>query len=127
MPVDASVVAKIEAVCEEALVDAVAAGAACVATLDAWRADVEAGGGAAMFKDRRAANEAADRPRLLMDEIKQEVLARRQEDMLALIRASPAWGYEQGSIGKTGNIRIHDSSAAAAGSSEMVFDHMAVG
>ena len=127
MPLDASVVQNIEAVCEEALAAATAAGAPCVHTLDAWLADVEADGGAAMFKDRRAANESADRPRGLMDEMKQEVLARRQEDMLALIRASPAWGYEQGSIGKTGNMRIHDSSAAAAGSSEMVHDHMAAG
>ncbi len=124
---DSSVVAKIEGVCDEALAAAMAEGAPCSATLAAWRADVEAGNGAALYKDRRAANESADRPRMLMDEIKQEVLARRQEDMLALIRASPAWGYEQGSIGKTGNMRIHDTSAAAAGSSEMMHDHTAVG
>lgn len=124
---DSSVVAKIEAVCEEALAAAVVDGAPCSVTLDAWRAAVEADMGEALYKDRRAANEAADRPRLVMDEVKQEVLARRQEDMLALIRASPAWGYEQGSIGKTGNMRIHDSSAAAAGSSEIVHDHTAVG
>jgi hypothetical protein len=127
MPVDSSVVAKIEAVCEEALAAAVAEGAPCTATLDAWRRDVETDMGAALYKDRRAANESADRPRMMMDELKQEVLGRRQEDMLALIRASPAWGYEQGSIGKTGNMRIHDSSAAAAGSSEMMHDHTAVG
>ena len=114
---DSSVVAKIEAVCDVALAAAVAERAPCSGTLAAWRefcADVESGSKLlpAKIKDRRAASETADRPRMLMDELKQEVLARRQEEMLALIRASPAWGYEQGSIGKTGNMRSYLRSRA---------------
>ena len=87
--IDAGAVAKIHAACEEALADAAAASAPCCATLEAWRADVGTEEGAALYRDRRAANEAADRPRAVMDELKAEVLARRQEDMLSIIRSSP--------------------------------------
>ena len=112
--IDAGAVAKIHAACEEALADAAAASAPCCATLEAWRADVGAEEGAALYRDRRAANEAADRPRAVMDELKAEVLARRQEDMLSIIRSSPGWGYEQGSTGKTGTLRVRDGGGGDA-------------
>lgn len=96
------VVARIFNVCEEALPqqgrDALAA----------WVSDVEAGG---LLPPSGNANRTADKPRELIDVLKGQLLAQRQEQLLAIIRETPGWG--QSEIGKTGYLHVHDTPAGA--------------
>jgi hypothetical protein len=102
--IDDDVRARLERRCEQALSEGGGEPGSGAASLAQWRGAVS-GGGAALGASNPS--RAADEPRELVELVKGELLARRQEELLSIIRETPGWG--QSNIGKTGYLHVHDA------------------
>ena len=88
--------ARMEEVCLDSLADLERRGTAGWQALQAWRKTVgeEEQRGGLDQKSQRELNQLVDRPREVMDLLKEEILAQRQDELLGLIRGAPGWGFD---------------------------------
>ena len=92
--------ARIAGVCEEAI------SPANKSALEAWRETVD-GATDADGALTVNANRTADKPRELIEELKNQMLQEHQEQLLLIIRSTPGWGEAE--IGHTGYLHVHDT------------------